>query len=102
MDIVSWTNAMPAGAFERPHIHDAAWISGVFYPEMPPGLTGASGALVLGAHPQAPRNDPPYPTLRLSPRPGQIVLFPAYVYHHTIPFAGLGRRVSVAFDIREI
>ncbi len=102
MDIVSWTNAMPAGAFERPHIHDAAWISGVFYPEMPPGLKGPAGALVLGAHPKARSRAFPHPHLTLSPRPGQIVLFPAYVYHQTIPFEGPGRRVSVAFDIREI
>ncbi|MHA1599304.1 MAG: putative 2OG-Fe(II) oxygenase [Alphaproteobacteria bacterium] len=29
-------------------------------------------------------------------------MFPSYFYHHTIPFAGSGRRISIAFDVLPI
>jgi len=33
------------------------------------------------------------------PHDGLLVLFPSYFYHHTIPFTGSGRRISMAFDV---
>jgi hypothetical protein len=33
------------------------------------------------------------------PKVGQLILFPSYFYHATIPFTGSGRRVSIAFDV---
>ena len=35
----------------------------------------------------------------VEPVPGTLVLFPAYFYHRTIPFAADGRRISIAFDV---
>ncbi len=40
------------------------------------------------------------PTKRIMPQPGMLVLFPAYFYHRTIPFAGKGRRISIAYDAK--
>ena len=28
-----------------------------------------------------------------------MLLFPSYLYHHTIPFESAGTRISIAFDV---
>ena len=28
-----------------------------------------------------------------------MLLFPSYMFHRTLPFAGTGERISVAFDV---
>jgi hypothetical protein len=43
---MSWANLMEQSAYERPHIHDGSWLSGVYYVEVPmagpaPSLEGA-------------------------------------------------------------
>ncbi len=98
--LVSWINIMPAGSFERPHIHAAGWLSGVYYAEMP-GLdpTKDDGAIVFGGHPFDTTTGP---RRVVRPRSGQMVLFPSYLTHRSRPFTGEGRRVSVAFDIQGV
>jgi uncharacterized protein (TIGR02466 family) len=101
--LVSWANIMPAGAFERPHIHAAGWLSGVYYADMPDlDPMKEDGAIVFGGHPfdAAVARDVPKRTVH--PRAGQMVLFPSYLTHRTRPFTGAGRRVSVAFDIQGV
>ncbi len=101
--LVSWVNIMPEGSFERPHIHAAGWLSGVYYAEMPDlDPVKEDGAIVFGGHPfdAAVARDVPKRTVH--PRAGQMVLFPSYLTHRTRPFTGAGRRVSVAFDIQGV
>jgi hypothetical protein len=92
--LVGWANVVGPGDFERPHIHDAGWLSGVYYVQTSP--TG--GAIRLGGHhltafPFAE------PSRVIQPQAGQLLLFPSYLHHGTEPFEGPGRRISVAFDI---
>jgi hypothetical protein len=35
----------------------------------------------------------------VAPRAGRMLLFPSYVYHHTIPFHDSENRISFAFDV---
>lgn len=90
---VGWANLMTRGDHERAHIHEAGWLSGIYYVEMPE----RGGALLLGGHCSVP--DPGRTLRRLEPRPGLLVLFPSYLCHRTEPFAGCGRRISIAFDV---
>jgi hypothetical protein len=41
----------------------------------------------------------PPPTRVVDPRPGQLVLFPSYLWHGTQPFESSGERITVAFDL---
>jgi hypothetical protein len=101
MRMVSWANIVVERDFELPHIHDGSWLSGVYYPEMPPDTGDPdAGAIEFGGHDFGDALAIAGPTRRLRPKPGSLVLFPAYVYHRTLPFAGAGRRISIAFDIR--
>ena len=101
--LVSWANVMPAGSYERPHIHAAGWLSGVYYAEMPVlDPTSEDGAIVFGGHPFDATVAMDVPKRVVRPRAGQMVLFPSYLTHRTRPFTGEGRRVSVAFDIQGV
>jgi len=102
LDLISWANIVVAKEFELPHIHDGSWLSGVYYPEMPPAdpQDPDSGAIELGGHDLGDALKLSGPTRRVRPEAGTLVLFPAYFYHRTLPFAGAGRRISIAFDIR--
>jgi hypothetical protein len=35
----------------------------------------------------------------VKPEPGMLVLFPSYMWHGTVPFAGKQSRLTVAMDI---
>ena len=43
------------------------------------------------------RNDPVIRAVQ--PREGMMVLFPAYLYHRTIPFKSDEKRICIAFDV---
>lgn len=95
----SWANLMEAAAHELPHIHDGAWLSGVYYVEMPPGTGGDDAAIIFGGHDLGAVLPVAGPTRTVRPAPGMMVLFPSYFYHRTVAFAGGGRRISIAFDV---
>lgn len=93
-----WATVLGPGGHQLPHLHPLAWLSGVYYVAVPPGL-GDDGALEFGA-------PPPQVTVRIEPerrrvsaRPGRLVLFPSWFWHRTLPFAQPGERISVAFDV---
>jgi uncharacterized protein (TIGR02466 family) len=97
-----WCVVMERGGHQIPHIHPSAWLSGVYYPEVPDVIRdgdGPEGCLEFGGA------ERPFPSklsprvVRVRPAEGLLVLFPSYFYHRTVPFDGAGRRVSVAFDL---
>jgi uncharacterized protein (TIGR02466 family) len=99
--IRAWGVVLTAGGRQLPHIHPTGWLSGVYYVAVPPpGEAGAHGGwLELGAAPERflVAAEPPLRAIR--PQPGRLLLFPSYFYHRTRPFAGHGRRISIAFDV---
>ena len=101
--ITAWGVILDAGAYQVPHIHPSAWLSGVYYAALPASL---------GAEDEAPAGwiefGRPYwdfqirtePETRLvKPEEGLMLLFPSYLFHRTLPFAGVGQRISIAFDV---
>jgi len=97
-----WCVVLERGGHQIPHIHPASWLSGVYYPQVPEGIAtgeGPAGWLEFGP----PDRDFPSrltpPVHRIRPEEGLVVIFPSYLYHHTIPFDQGGTRISVAFDV---
>lgn len=100
-----WCVVLRRGGHQIPHIHPEAWLSGVYYPQVPSAIRAPfdpddpSGCLELGT------DDLPGPTrvpprlIRVRPAEGLLVLFPSYFYHRTVPFNAEGTRISVAFDL---
>ena len=98
-----WSVVLEAEGHQLPHIHPTAWLSGVYYAQVPEVVNRdaarQAGWIEFGrpGPPHRPRVLPPLMTIR--PEAGLMVLFPSYLYHRTIPFEGAGRRISLAFDL---
>ncbi len=98
-----WGVVMQSAGHQIPHIHPAAWLSGVYYPRLP-DIVGArdggkAGWIEFGRPPEHFHNAATPETLPVQPEAGMMVLFPSYFYHHTVPFEAAGTRISIAFDL---
>lgn len=101
--LTMWAVVMEAEGHQLPHIHPAAWLSGVYYVELPETLgrggEDVSGWIEFGLAPDELRPESDMPNRLLRPAEGRIFLFPSYLYHQTVPFPGDHRRISIAFDL---
>jgi Flp pilus assembly protein TadD len=104
--LVMWGTYLKSQGRQAPHIHPGAWLSGVYYPALPPEMgTGA------GAHDgwiEFGRGGDEFPAtaepvLRLfEPVEGRLILFPSYMFHRTYPFESEAPRVSIALDVEPV
>ena len=99
----AWGVILDEGAYQVPHIHPSAWLSGVYYVALPPALgaddDGTAGWIEFG-RPYWDFQIRAEPETRLiEPEEGLMLLFPSYMFHRTLPFAGPGERISIAFDV---
>jgi Tfp pilus assembly protein PilF len=96
----SWSVRLGPGGFNVTHCHPAGWLSSAFYVALPDtGQMGAApaGHFHWGAPPAELGVDLP-PRGVLAPVIGHLVLFPAYVWHGTVPIVA-GERLNLAFDV---
>lgn len=93
-----WGTVLQPGGAVGAHIHAPNWLSGVYYPAFAPdGHDPDAGALALGLLPDELGGGGAPVVLR--PRAGRMILFPSYLWHATLPFAGERERISFAFDL---
>jgi tetratricopeptide (TPR) repeat protein len=98
--LFGWLISMKSGGELLPHIHENGWISGSVYINVPPKLKVDSGNLVV-----ALGKDSDATNLRINSKKvfdvvtGSMVLFPASLMHHTIPFESEEERIVLAFDV---
>ncbi|MCZ6561093.1 MAG: tetratricopeptide repeat protein [Gammaproteobacteria bacterium] len=100
--LTMWAVVMDAQGHQLPHIHPAAWLSGVYYVQVPEEIGdddgGMAGWIEFGAPPDT-MNCRGEPKLKIfHPVAGNYFIFPSYLYHRTIPFASKQQRISIAFD----
>ena len=90
------------GGRHPPHVHEGAWLSGVYYVAVPDRLAvdreGRGGWLEFGRPDHALPEGSDFRCASYEPRAGTALLFPSYFYHGTLPFAGAGERIGIAFD----
>jgi hypothetical protein len=87
------------GGFHADHLHSQGWLSSAFYVATPEAVdNGREGWLKFG-EPGVPTRPSLAAEHFVKPRPGLLVLFPSYMWHGTVPFAGDERRLSIAFDL---
>lgn len=103
MTLSVWGVVMQSAGHQIPHIHPAAWLSGVYYARVPEVVShrdgGKAGWIEFGKPPEHFHNAVAPQTHSVKPEPGMMVLFPSYFYHHTVPFETDETRVSIAFDL---
>ena len=95
-----WGVVMNSGGHQIPHIHPSAWVSGVYYAEIPVyDRIDGGGYIEFGKPPSHFHNKICPKVTSFKPEAGLMLLFPSYFYHHTTQFETKGSRVSIAFDI---
>jgi len=102
--LYSWAVILGEGGHQTPHIHASAWLSGIYYVEVPDEVRRddpeRSGWLEFGpSEARWHRDASAVPVLQVFPEPGLLLTFPSYFWHHTRPLRSRGRRISFAFDI---
>ena len=104
--LTAWSIVLEAQGHQLPHIHPTAWLSGVYYVELPDIVKtpaqGQAGWIEFG-RPSSHFHCRVEPELRaFQPEEGLMLLFPSYFYHGTVPFEGAGKRISISFDVRPV
>ena len=100
-----WANINYKGGYNRPHIHPNSLFSGVYYVHAQPN----SGKLVCndprpGIQTNMPtrvKGEPPKHLWRechIDPKPGRIIMFPAWLWHCVEPNESNDIRISVSFN----
>ena len=100
-----WANINYQGGYNRPHIHPNSLFSGVYYVHAQPN----SGKLVCndprpGIQTVMPVRKPGLPPKHLwrechiDPKPGRIIMFPAWLWHCVEPNKSNDIRISVSFN----
>jgi len=98
----SWSVRLWSSGKHINHFHQDGWLSSAFYVSLPPSVIQpnegeAAGCIQFGEPPPelglglAPRRV-------IRPRPGQLALFPSYIWHGTVPFHDDAPRLTIAFD----
>lgn len=96
-----WANVNNRGAMNNFHNHPNSLLSGCYYIDTPPD----SGDIVF----RDPREiaymfQPPYlrgtraPVLPITPEPGMLLVFPAWLVHAVAPSASSADRISIAVN----
>ena len=102
-EISVWGVVMQEMGHQVPHIHPAAWLSGVYYVEVPPTVSDAdtdhAGWIEFGRPPDDIHAQHAPETKLFKPEEGKMLLFPSHFYHRTLPLSGDQARISVAFDV---
>lgn len=94
----SWSVRLASSGYHTNHIHQKGWLSSAFYISLPPEVGVADvGALTFGV-PDAELGLALTPRRVIRPRVGQLVIFPSYFWHGTLPFESQSSRLTMAFD----
>ena len=90
--------------FEDWHAHPTGWLNGVYYVQIPDGLSdeneagclafGLPGSVAGSAAAEA------YGRRIIRPRGGLMAVFPSHTYHRTFAHGCEGRRIAVTFELR--
>jgi predicted Zn-dependent protease len=97
----SWSVRLHDSGYHTSHVHPRGWISSACYIQLPDSMREgrtAEGILSFGAPGMitTPSLDA---ELSVHPELGQLVLFPSYFWHGTLPFHSEQPRLTVAFDV---
>lgn len=98
-----WGVRMWRGGFQIPHYHKDAWISGVYYVQLPPVVhkrgESQEGWIEFGRGPGEIYHDSAPQLRRVQPEEGKLIAFPSYFWHCTLPFEDDHERLCISFNV---
>ena len=102
-EISAWSAVLDGEGNQKPHIHMSGYLSGCYYVTIPDEVSGAgadkAGAFEMGRPPEELPFKAEFPVETVTPHEGLMLLFPAFMYHGTVPFKSAQKRICVAFDV---
>lgn len=103
-DLSIWAVVLSSGGYQAPHNHPSGFVSGVYYAHVPDSVAaaGEAGHIEFGASnvkDAEGRERGSDFRLTVAPREGELLLFPSYLWHRTLPFQDTQERISIAFDV---
>jgi uncharacterized protein (TIGR02466 family) len=98
---MSWINKQSKQGYVAPHRHQLSVVSGAYYPICEPD----SAPLVFGSPILGPRmaeihnkaTEFTADNMEFTPQPGMLILFPSWLYHHSLPNK-TDKRVTISFN----
>ena len=96
----AWSVRLAPNGHHVNHVHPMGWLSSSYYVDVPDIVAddaGRHGWIKFG-EPGIDGLDLPAEKF-IKPRAGRLVLFPSYMWHGTIPFAGEQSRLTLPFDV---
>jgi tetratricopeptide (TPR) repeat protein len=94
-----WSIQLQPRGFHVNHIHSKGWLSSACHIELPGAVEHEPEGWLKFGEPGIPTSPTLPPERYVKPVPGQLVLFPSYMWHGTVPFSGEEGRLSIAFDV---
>ena len=96
----SWSCRLTSSGFHTNHVHPEGWISSAYYVALPDVVRGQDrqGWITFGES-NLNLGERDCSVGAVQPRVGQLVLFPSYMWHGTLPFRSDTARLTVAFDV---
>ena len=107
LELNAWANVNTYGNYNNIHTHPACAWSGVYYVRVGELNTEypKSGSIEF-LDPRAGSEMVLSPKVHfgrekiIQPKEGEIIIFPSWIKHWVHPYWGLGKRVSIAFNVR--
>lgn len=105
--LYAWAAVLDRQGNQNQHIHKDGYLSGCYYLRIPDEVAAAengadgdiAGGFEVGRPPDEYGCTGPQMTRQIKPHEGLMLLFPAYLYHRTIPFLSSKKRICIAFDV---
>jgi len=98
-----WGVRMWSGGFQVPHYHKDAWISGVYYVQLPPTVresqSSQKGWIEFGRGTDDLFHETSPEVRRIRPEEGRLIAFPSYFWHRTLPFEDRQERLCISFNV---
>lgn len=98
-----WATQAAESGYIDTHIHEDSWLSGAYYVELPAAIADDdaehAGWIEFGRPYAGLPAWPDSALRRVRPRVGELLLFPSYLFHRTLPYRGGGERISISFDL---
>ena len=103
----AWGAVLNGAGNQQPHIHEDGYLSGVYYIRIPDEVSseendeqaGYAGGFEVGRPPDELHCHAEPEIRAIRPYEGLMLLFPAFMYHRTIPFESDTKRICIAFDV---
>ena len=106
VNLWAWANVTRRGGFNRSHSHPQSHWSGCYYVDV--GISDPdaedSGHFEFldprtGVEMMHMPHNPFGSSILFQPEPGMMIIFPSWVRHAVLPFAGEGERITIAFNM---